>query len=537
MLKKFFAAVLIFASLFLLAAIPGASHHTSSFPDVSISNPNYTAIEYLRTRNIISGYDDGKFRPYNDVKRSELVVMVVKAKNLDPDLDFYNKCYFDVRRQWFADEVCFAKSADWLDDYGSKFKPGKFATLGEASRLIKRAFSNIYLVFDTDSAAKIDRGEVAQLLYTALLSSGTSVSPAPSPPTTWVNPYSVNIPAGYPKPWVPSSGGPFPPVITPPPPPPPAYTSSATCQSLGITNIPTRTAATYSVNYCPLDNTGAPGTQILLGQSNLYPVWAANFNFVITEKMRAMSVAYASEMFNINPNYLNALAIKESRMDCSYYGGCFQITGGFPEVQNRYPLYFDANDSEQILVNSFETAAVIASLYIRFGEALLDSLYQFRSFYQNAADLELRVKIASRGYNRGLWDPTIRDIVQTNRASCQAQSNVFQCFPSGDITTANGIARDHAEAVTNYCRTLMASTGNFYDVRLTRQDITDFINRVLKPTFSQTALVNWSTVSQRASDAFTCLQASDDTISFRYDFKTVLQELKEVLPAVPGPVL
>lgn len=542
-MKKTFIFISIIIVLTLLAALPATSHHTWKFPDVSAIHPNYTAVEYLRSRNLVFGYNDGTFRLYTDVSRAGLVDMVLQARNIsDPGSTFYNNCFSDVKWEWYADEVCYAKSAGWLDSYGTKFLPTKKATWSEAARLIELAFSNASLFSDSESNARIDRGEVAQLLYAGVLGSGTYIYSPPPPlqpqPAIWVNPYSVNVPKGYPQPWVPSSvptylGGYFPPQ----PYNPPALTYGATCQSLGISPLPSHTAATYTTNYCPFDSaTGAPLTQILLGQANLYPVWGENFNFTVTDKMRAMAVAYASEMFNLNPNYLNAIAVKESKMNCMYYGGCFQITGGFPEVRNRYPLYFDANDSESTLTSSFETAVVIAGLYVRFTEALWDSLYQFRAFYQNAADSETRVKLANRGYNRGPWDTAIRDMLQANRTTCQAKGDILQCFPSGSLTSPDGIALDHSQAITNYCRSLMQSN-NFYDVTLTRQDITDFIERVLKPTFSQTASVNWTLVSQRANDAFGCLQNAGATISFRYDFKTLLRELKEVLPPMPGPIL
>lgn len=349
-------------------------------------------------------------------------------------------------------------------------------------------------------------------------------------------PVTILVTGGEPPPILIAQSAPPPtPRPSPQPPSTPSPSPPSSCSSLGITTLPPRGNAAYGVPFCPLNNsTGAPQTQILIGQTTLPIVWGQPFAFSISDKMQAMSTAYAAEMFDINPNYLFALAIKESRMNCSYYGGCFQITGGFPEVRNRYPLYFDANDPEDALTSNFYTSAVIASLYIRFGEALWESLYQWISFYRAAADTEARVKIVSRGYNRGLWDTTIRDILVTNRNQCIAAPNLFQCFPNGPITSGNGIALDHAQAVTSYCRDLMHA-GNFYDTTITRQEAINFVDQVLRSTFSETAPVNWNLVTTRANDTFTCLQNGSNTISFRYDFKTFLQKIKEVLPSVPAP--
>lgn len=436
------------------------------------------------------------------VGRAAFVSVIVHAKGVSPSRDSYEYCYSDVKKQSFSDEVCYAKSQGWLPDFGSKFKPYKGISSSEILYIISRAFSG-YVVYSSSQTQTQNQTVV------------------PNPPS------------GYPDPWMPSGTTNQQSQTTPSNYP---TSFSSTCQSLGISSALWRGSTMYSINYCALDNTGSPSSQFLIGQGQLSVVWGAPFNFTITDKMRAMSVGYASEMFNINPNYLMGLMIKESKGDCSYYGGCFQITGGFPEVRNRYSLYFDSNDSEQELVSSFGTAAVIASLYIRFAEVLWDSLYQWKTFYQSASDSAVRAKMVSRGYNRGLWETEIRNMLQTNRTTCQAATDIFSQFPSGDLTTANGIAKDHARAVVDYCTTLMKSS-NFYDADLTWQNITDFIDQVLKPTFSSSANVNWSNVQQRANDLFNCLRNSNNTISFRYDFKTFLQKLEGTLPSVPNPVL
>jgi len=530
--------LVLFLTLFLAIAVSkNSAHHETRFPDVDSTHPNYVAIEYLRVRNMVKGYSDSRFHPGRRINRAEFITMVTRVLDIDPDEDEFRNCYSDVKKQWFADEVCYAKSEGWLDGMGSPFRPSRKVSATEAYKIVTKAFDVYNIDAVNNFTGSLTRGDSAQMLYQVLLlatARGTYVPPSQysTPAVGTVNYNNIDVPAGYPKPWTPSS-------VSSSPAPSPAYSypsNSYACQTSGISSYPTRTASSYAVNSCPLDNTGAPSTQLLLGQAYLSVVWGEPLNFTYTDKMRAMALGYASEMFNMNPNYLMGLVVKESKGNCSYYGGCFQITGGFPEVRNRFPLYFDANDSEEVLVNSFGTAAVIASLYIRFGEALWDRDYQWRSFYQNASDVEARAKIVSRGYNRGLWEPAIRTMVQTNRSQCQSASNVFQCFPSGPITTADGIALDHAQSIVNYCRSFMQST-NFYDPQFTRQDITDFIEQVLKPTFGQTSGVNWTTVTQRASDAFGCLQNSSGMISLRYDFKTLLQSLKQILPAVPAPIL
>jgi hypothetical protein len=255
------------------------------------------------------------------------------------------------------------------------------------------------------------------------------------------------------------------------------------------------------------------------------------------DSLWAMALAYSSDMFGINPNYLMGLVIKESKADCSYYGGCFQITGGYPEVQTRYPLYIDPTDREDEMVNAFGSASVVTSLYMLFGEALWEhDGMQWSAFYTASPDPEARAKIISRGYNRGLWDVGVRNILMTNRAQCIAEPDVFACFPSGSSGTADNIAKDHAQAVVSYCNSLMQST-NFYDTRLNWIDIQRFITQVPRVTFSSIAGIVWPDVLIRAQNAFVCLQDSNSTISFRYDFKTFLQSIKTMFPPVPKPLV
>jgi hypothetical protein len=50
-----------------------------SFPDVLPGSTFYTYIETARAHNIISGYSDGSFRPYNDATRGQLSKMLYVA--------------------------------------------------------------------------------------------------------------------------------------------------------------------------------------------------------------------------------------------------------------------------------------------------------------------------------------------------------------------------------------------------------------------------------------------------------------------------
>lgn len=201
-------------ALLLFAAWPHVlnAHHTWQFPDVNYSHPNFTAIEYLRQRHMSLNYKDGTFRPDKDINYAQLIVMIIKAKKLNPYLNQYSNCFADVTNQWFADEVCYAKSKGWLKDFGTKFYPENKATATKTYEIISRAFgdSNIYIGFDYGGG--ITRGEVAQMLYQRVLLAGLYIPPLAVSSTQTqntsayaytINAYNVKVPAGYPQPWKP----------------------------------------------------------------------------------------------------------------------------------------------------------------------------------------------------------------------------------------------------------------------------------------------------------------------------------------------
>lgn len=61
----------------LLAVPVAASAQTAPFKDVPANHPAAQAIQYLKEKNIISGYADGTFKPDNKVNRAEAVKIIV----------------------------------------------------------------------------------------------------------------------------------------------------------------------------------------------------------------------------------------------------------------------------------------------------------------------------------------------------------------------------------------------------------------------------------------------------------------------------
>ena len=117
-MKKF----LLIPSLILFFA---GSAFGQSFSDISQSHPYYTAISYLKIKEIINGYSDSTFRPYEEINRAELLKIFMESSGKEisePTI----KCFTDVDpAEWYAKYICSAKNQGIVNGYSDgSFKPG-----------------------------------------------------------------------------------------------------------------------------------------------------------------------------------------------------------------------------------------------------------------------------------------------------------------------------------------------------------------------------------------------------------------------------
>ena len=87
-----------------------APQATSSFRDVPSSHWSYSYVTELASKNVIGGYDDGTFKPNNNVTREEFVKMIIGAASM---LSLDKECNFgDVPKgAWYYDYVASAYAA------------------------------------------------------------------------------------------------------------------------------------------------------------------------------------------------------------------------------------------------------------------------------------------------------------------------------------------------------------------------------------------------------------------------------------------
>jgi hypothetical protein len=117
-----------------------------SLSDIN-GHPYENAIDYLLQKGIISGYPDGTFKPNQTVNRAEFTKMIVNAAmTIDTSVSL-SMCFPDVKDQWFARYVCFARIKQIISGYPDGFfRPEQTINFVEASKILvltnKLAYQN-----------------------------------------------------------------------------------------------------------------------------------------------------------------------------------------------------------------------------------------------------------------------------------------------------------------------------------------------------------------------------------------------------------
>ncbi|MEN0651398.1 S-layer homology domain-containing protein [Caldifermentibacillus hisashii] len=99
------------------------------------------SIDYLVSKNILTGYPDGTFKPNNYISREEAVKVIVLALNKDPKQEQKSK-FPDVAEGFWAEEyINVAKDENIITGYpDGSFGLGNNLTRGEMAAILVRAF-------------------------------------------------------------------------------------------------------------------------------------------------------------------------------------------------------------------------------------------------------------------------------------------------------------------------------------------------------------------------------------------------------------
>jgi len=117
-----------------------------SFSDLPADHYAHEAVTYLRSQGIISGYDDGTFRPNNLVNRAEALKIIVAPLVTDVQLDqakLANTVFTDVNNDdWYKPYVELARAAGIVDGPPKKevFNGGNPVIKVEFMKMVQEAF-------------------------------------------------------------------------------------------------------------------------------------------------------------------------------------------------------------------------------------------------------------------------------------------------------------------------------------------------------------------------------------------------------------
>ncbi len=112
------------------------------FSDLNEDSLVGQAAANLREANIISGYDDGTFRPDQSVNRAELAKFLLLAKGRDVKIKHNNGRFPDVKEgEWYVKYVIDAAELGIINGYPSgNFKPAQTVNTAEFLKMLVKTF-------------------------------------------------------------------------------------------------------------------------------------------------------------------------------------------------------------------------------------------------------------------------------------------------------------------------------------------------------------------------------------------------------------
>ena len=146
-LKKFLALVLAMMMAFSLMVTVNAKDITADFSDAeSVTEEFQTAIDVTNGMGILKGYEDGTYKPKNNIRRSEMTALVYRlatgdAKDESNEIHKNYVTFKDVAtNDWFAGYVGYCQNAELIKGDGAgNFMPNRDVTGYEALAMILRA--------------------------------------------------------------------------------------------------------------------------------------------------------------------------------------------------------------------------------------------------------------------------------------------------------------------------------------------------------------------------------------------------------------
>jgi micrococcal nuclease len=114
------------------------------------------AISYLQDKKFMSAYTDGEFHEDTLLRRADLIRVIEGVFQIEPEISKNNNCYNDVKLDWYAPYICYAKNNKWLNSFENDFfHPLREITKEESLQILLRAFEIIIDQESGDDAANV----------------------------------------------------------------------------------------------------------------------------------------------------------------------------------------------------------------------------------------------------------------------------------------------------------------------------------------------------------------------------------------------
>lgn len=125
-------------SLQFIGTVNAQDVQESSFPDVPLGSKYYVAIEHFHSAEIIQGYEDGTFKPDQEATRSEALKIILLSSQVTIDEELIGDIFPDVSEgDWFYHYVKAAKNLEIVEGYDDGyFKPYQTQNIAETLKMI-----------------------------------------------------------------------------------------------------------------------------------------------------------------------------------------------------------------------------------------------------------------------------------------------------------------------------------------------------------------------------------------------------------------
>ena len=118
----------------------------NDFSDVAIESWYNNAISTAAAAGIVTGYEDGTFKPDAPITRAEFAAIAARFSSVEPERnDYFN----DISGHWAEASINRAAATGWINGYeDSTFRPNQYIIRAEAMALINRI---LYRIVDNNS--------------------------------------------------------------------------------------------------------------------------------------------------------------------------------------------------------------------------------------------------------------------------------------------------------------------------------------------------------------------------------------------------